>query len=206
VLAAIVALAGLGSGCSLGGKSSANTGGSSTTTASKAGGDDGATPTTTSMVGKVTRVDAVLPGMCFNLLPDAAQKVIAVLLIGCEDPHTHEAFATFKTRVPGVQVQTTAAPTTTGSDSSTTGRATPTTRPPAATGYPGETRIRDDAEAQCVGAFEEWMGIPWTSSEFDVQSWWPSAASWARGDRSILCAAYRVTGGATKGSARGTKQ
>lgn len=160
------------------------------------------------MSGTVTRVDAVMPGMCFNALPGSKQKLVAVLLVGCEDPHTHEAFATFKTRVPGVRVQPTAAPTTTAADggaSSTTGRAPSTTQPPA-TGYPGETRIRDDAEAQCVGAFEEWMGIPWTNSEYDVQSWWPSATSWARGDRSILCAAYRVTGGTTKGSARGKKE
>ncbi len=192
-------------GCSLGGKATSK-GSGSTTTSSTVAAKGGGTPATTPMDGTVTRVDAVMPGMCFNVLPDSKQKLVAVLLVGCEDPHTHEAFATFKTRVPGVRVQTTVPPTTEGS-SSTNGRGPTTTRRAApATGYPGETRIRDDAEAQCVGAFEEWMGIPWTSSEYDVQSWWPSATSWARGDRSILCAAYRVTGGPTKGSARGKKE
>ena len=196
-------------GCSDSGSSSSPP--KSTTKAAGQNGAPGAPATTIALTGTLTKVDAVLPGMCFNALPDKQQRLVAVLVIGCEDPHTFEAFATFTSRLgskKSAAAATTPTPTATSTVQSKRGASTTTTKDVAApaVAYPGAVPVRDDAEAQCVGAFEEWMGLPWTSSTYDIQSWWPSDSSWARGDRAILCAAYRVAGGTTKGSVRGTAQ
>lgn len=142
--------------------------------------DDGAT-TTTALVGALTPTEAVIAGQCLDPLPDPKQQTYAVLVVPCEDAHTYEVFAQAKLE----------------SDADS--------RPGAP--YPGGLAVANAAEAQCLTAFEPFMGIKWEESDYDIQTWWPSEQSWTtKRDRTVLCAVYRVTGGRTKGSARASKQ
>lgn len=134
--------------------------------------------TTTALVGTVTPTGSVLAGQCLNDVPDPEQQPFAVLVVPCEDSHTYEVYAQ-----TDIQMDV---PTGAGAD------------------YPGANEVANAAEAQCVSGFAAFMGIQWEASEYDIQAWWPSEASWtSERDRSILCAVYPVRGGTTKGSARG---
>ena len=67
--------------------------------------------------------------------------------------------------------------------------------------------VSNDAEARCFEVFPEFMGVTWEQSDYDIQTWWPSEQSWVtKRDRTVLCAVYKVTGGRTKGSVRGSAQ
>jgi hypothetical protein len=140
--------------------------------------------TTTTLVppGLLSPIDQVLPGQCFDQLPDDAQRPFAVLAIPCERSHHYEIFQRFPYR-------------------DGEGRAVP-----RGYAYPGETAVRTFAEKGCYEAFQPWMGVDWTKSDYDIQSWWPSAESWVEHDRTITCAAFRFDGDSTKGSVRGTKR
>jgi hypothetical protein len=49
-------------------------------------------------------------------------------------------------------------------------------------------------DAQCSPAFEDYVGVPWLESPFDV--WWtyPTAERWADGDRAVVCSAFDIDG------------
>jgi hypothetical protein len=169
----VVAAALVAPSCGAGSSGSGGAGSTSTTAA----------PTTTLVPpGILTPIDQVLPGQCFDQLPDEAQRPFAVLAIPCEQPHHFEIFDRFDYRDPS-------------------GKAVPHWR-----SYPGTTTVRKAAEQGCFERFEPWMGIDWTRSDFDIQSWWPSAASWTKADRTVTCAVFRFTGAATRGSVRGAKE
>lgn len=149
--------------------------GSSTTTTEA----DGDTTTTTALTGVLTPTEAVIAGQCLDPVPDPAQQTVAVLVIPCEDHHTFEIYAQTKLD---------------------TGTPLASNAP-----YPGASTVANAAERQCHDAFDEFMGSTWEESEYDIQAWWPSESSWAtKKDRNILCGVYRVTGGTTKGSVRGS--
>ncbi len=141
-----------------------------------------ATTTTLILPGSPTPVDDVLPGQCFNPLPDPAQQPFAVLAIGCEVPHTYQVYDRFMYH-------------------DSTGRIAPKSE-----AYPGDTTVRTTAEQQCYANFSAWMGISWTKSNYDIATWWPSAASWPKADRSITCAVYRYNDKLTVGSVADSKK
>lgn len=149
--------------------------------------DSGATTTTTSRAttttlvprGILSRLDQVLPGQCFDQLPDPAQRPFAVLALPCEQPHRNEIFGRFPYRLEG-------------------GKAAGASVP-----YPGEGTLRTQAEARCFEQFEPWMGVPWTESDYDIESFYPSADSWPKGDRTITCTVVEFQGKRTTGSVHG---
>ena len=161
--------------------------GCSDSTASKAAGTGstvvGSTNTTEppGLQGQPTTIDKVTVGQCANDVPDLNQRLFAVLLIGCEQRHTYEVY--FQFRYPAGAAAM-----------------------PAGTPYPGETVVRKASETECYNQFEAWMGSPWTESNFDIQTWWPSKVSWNTvNDRRVTCAGYQLSGKKSVGSARGTK-
>ncbi|MCC6225471.1 MAG: septum formation family protein [Microthrixaceae bacterium] len=141
-----------------------------------------AKPTTTTLVprGLLSRIDQILPGQCFDPLPSSDQRPFAVLAIPCEEPHRNEIFDRISYRAEDGK--------------------------PAPRGalFPGEAVVRTMAEQACYSRFQTWMGIAWTESDFDIETWFPSAASWAGGDRTITCTAMEFRGRPTEGSVRGT--
>ena len=151
---------------------------------SDSGDDSGATTTTasevtttTALAGVLTPTESVIAGQCLDEVPVPAQQTYAVLVIPCEDPHIYEVYA--QTRLDAG----------------------------AGAEYPGALAVSNDAEARCFEVFPEFMGVTWEQSDYDIQTWWPSEQSWVtKRDRTVLCAVYKVTGGRTKGSVRGSAQ
>ena len=62
--------------------------------------------------------------------------------------------------------------------------------------FPGEESVTARGEEVCVGdAFEDYVGTPFLRSALDVTTVYPTAFTWARGDREIACLAVRPDGG-----------
>ena len=132
--------------------------------------------------GTATTIDKVAVGQCANDVPAKSQRVVAVLVIGCELPHIYEVYAQFKYPAGG-------------------------TPPPSGAAYPGETVVRKASEQACYDQFQPWMGVAWTESNYDIQTWFPSAASWtATSDRKVTCGAFLMSGKRTTGSMKGKSQ
>jgi hypothetical protein len=53
--------------------------------------------------------------------------------------------------------------------------------------FPGVDGARAFAEQACAEGFLEFVGIPWEESELDFGFFNPTEASWADGDREVLC-------------------
>lgn len=146
--------------------------GTTTTTSEKA------TTTTTDPkappAGAVAKgLNSLQDGQCF--LPvkgnDAAEDR-AVWVVDCSDPHLYELYARLKYSGPGA----------------------------ASGGFPGSTTVQNWAEQKCFDKFEAYVGVPWTRSDLEIQTWWPSLQSWGRPDRTVLCAVTPADGGLTTGS------
>lgn len=162
-VASVVTVA-IGSGCSSG-----DGAGSAASTTSG--------PTTTLPPGVATSVDDLLVGQCFTEIPEPAQQPFAVLVVPCEEAHTHEVYDTAEYESDQ--------PTGNGAD------------------YPGDLTVASRSEEQCFGGFEAFIGNAWETSDYDIQTFWPTADSWrTRNDRSIICSVFRVNGGVTTGSVR----
>jgi hypothetical protein len=120
---------------------------------------------------------SVAIGQCFELPrddPEAQDR--AVWIIDCADPHTHEVF----------DIVDFAGPELKGG------------------GYAGAAAVQDWAEQACFDRFEAFVGVPWTRSNLEIETWWPSAESWGRNDRKVICTVFPQSGGRTTGSQRGT--
>ena len=146
--------------------------GTTTTSAKKA------TTTTTDPkappAGAVAKgLNSLQDGQCF--LPvkgnDAAEDR-AVWVVDCADPHLYELYARLKYSGPGA----------------------------ASGGFPGSTTVQNWAEQKCFDKFEGYVGVPWTRSDLEIQTWWPSLQSWGKPDRTVLCAVTPADGGLTTGS------
>lgn len=117
-------------------------------------------------------------GQCFDLPKDDPQaEDRAVWVVNCSDPHTHEVF----------DVVTYDGPVLKGG------------------GYAGAAAVQDWAEQACYGRFEAFVGVPWTRSSLEIETWWPSQESWGRSDRSVICTVFPETGGNATGTQRGSK-
>jgi hypothetical protein len=140
-----------------------------------------ARPTTTAAAGPPAGATAeglrsLKAGQCFDLPaddPEAEDR--AVWVVDCSQPHTHEVF----------DVVTYAGPVLKGG------------------GYAGTAAVQDWAEQACYDRFEPFVGIPWTRSDLEIETWWPSEESWGRSDRTAICTVFPQNGGRTTGTQRG---
>lgn len=155
------------------------------------GGDDGddaaettttTTPVTTAPPVEGPGPDAVAVGWaelsagdCFEPVDDPDATDLAVWRVDCTEPHRYEVYD-----VVALDVEV-----------------------PIGGGYPGAEAIRDRAEELCVERFEAFIGVRWTVSELDLQAWWPSENSWARGDDTVICAVMELSGEPMTGTQRG---
>ena len=59
--------------------------------------------------------------------------------------------------------------------------------------YPGDDAIQADADDDCSGtAFADFVGIASADSTLQYSYYFPTADSWARGDREVICTIYQV--------------
>lgn len=101
------------------------------------------------------------PGECYDPAPDPSQRDVMVLLVPCESPHQFEVYEA-------------------GSFNET-----------RSTGYPGDDSVRNFAEERCFEAFEGFVGQVWRDSDLDIETWYPTAASWTQGtDRKYSCVLF----------------
>lgn len=60
--------------------------------------------------------------------------------------------------------------------------------------FPGVDAVVDFASESCTQAFESFIGLPYIESELSFHFYYPTANSWAVGDRSVFCVAYDPEG------------
>ncbi len=69
--------------------------------------------------------------------------------------------------------------------------------------FPGEQAVNQQVDGQCLALFEPYVGIGYDASMFDYSFIFPSAESWADGDRGYICTLYSLAGDSLQGSMRG---
>jgi hypothetical protein len=157
------------------------------------GGDDGGGTSTTAPVtteavvttapqgrppGAVeTGLRELATGQCFDTIDDPTVRDLAVWVLDCGTPHTYEVYDVV------------------AYDGDGAGRGTE---------YPGVAVVQDWSEQACFDRFEPFVGVRWTVSELDIAVWWPSEESWARADRTVICAVMSDAGDPLTGTQRGT--
>jgi hypothetical protein len=60
--------------------------------------------------------------------------------------------------------------------------------------YPGFVAVQQDAYKQCQPAFEQFTGVAFFDSPYDISTVTPSAATWADGDRDTICLIVNIDG------------
>jgi hypothetical protein len=157
-------------------------------------GDDGADPdpdvTTTTAPPETTAPAGKPPGatevglrdievgQCFDTIDDPLVDDLAVWVLSCESMHTYEVYDVIAYDGEGGG---------------------------PGTDYPGVATVQDWAEQACFDRFEAFVGVRWTTSELDINVWWPSEESWARADRAVICAVMSDTGDQLTGTARDSR-
>lgn len=71
--------------------------------------------------------------------------------------------------------------------------------------FPGDTAVDDQAVSDCTSQFNSFVGINYDDSTLDFAYYYPTEASWAQGDREILCLIVDPAGqvtGSLKGAAK----
>lgn len=58
--------------------------------------------------------------------------------------------------------------------------------------FPGSDAVEAKADSECIDAFESFVGTPYDVSELAAGWLVPTEDSWAEGDRSVVCFAYRI--------------
>ncbi len=71
--------------------------------------------------------------------------------------------------------------------------------------YPGDDSVDIDAENGCVARFEEYVGSAYETSALFVSTISPREATWATGDREVVCLVYNPEEQLT-GSVQGSGQ
>ncbi len=71
--------------------------------------------------------------------------------------------------------------------------------------WPGMSAIDDAISANCLPAFESYVGEPFAEAEnFDMFLLTPTEQSWGQGDREVICIAYTLDGSTTTTSFKGS--
>lgn len=71
--------------------------------------------------------------------------------------------------------------------------------------YPGDSIVGTTADAQCLAAFESFVGLSYPDSIYGYTTLRPVQDSWDQvGDREVLCLIGKYDGSEKTGTARGT--
>ena len=73
-------------------------------------------------------------------------------------------------------------------------------------GYPGQEQVENRATQICYDKFSEYVGISYEQSMYDIGWLFPTAETWAAGDREVICFAYDLTLAKITGSVNGIGQ
>ena len=70
--------------------------------------------------------------------------------------------------------------------------------------FPGHEAVAARADALCVAAFDDYIGVPYESSQYAFGWLVPTEDSWSSGDREVICFVYDPSLAKITGSVRGT--
>lgn len=56
--------------------------------------------------------------------------------------------------------------------------------------FPGERELVSQGQDRCARVFGDFIGTPFANSTLDFRFYYPTASSWAQGDRTIYCLAF----------------
>jgi hypothetical protein len=73
-----------------------------------------------------------------------------------------------------------------------------------AAAYPGDEQVLAAADQVCLDAFEGYVGVRYVDTRLEIVHLRPTTASWARGDRTVVCAAMNAVAGPLVGSVADT--
>jgi hypothetical protein len=104
------------------------------------------------------------------------KEVTEVEVVSCDQPHVFEVFHVFHHPAGGDEA------------------------------YPGDSEISTSAEEECIGAFEEFVGIAYEESRWFLTTITPSEETWSVGDREIVCTLSVEDESEVTGSAQGTAE
>jgi hypothetical protein len=118
---------------------------------------------------------ALVVGDCFNtdrFAPGTSIELRTVHLVACSDAHQHEVYAVERHPDRG------GAP------------------------YPGDDAMTAFSDDHCLAAFGPALGVDYRKSTLDFAVVRPDAASWKRGQRSVVCAVHDTNFTELTGSVR----
>jgi putative regulator of septum formation len=69
--------------------------------------------------------------------------------------------------------------------------------------YPGQEQVENRATQICYDNFSDYVGIAYEQSIYDIGWLFPTAETWAVGDREVICFAYDVNFEKITGSING---
>jgi hypothetical protein len=101
-------------------------------------------------------------GSCFNefLVAQGEQAVHQVAVVDCAQPHDGEVFAVLAIEAAAQEP------------------------------FPGETLIGQQAAGLCLARFQPFVGLEYATSQLRIAVMRPTAGTWARPDRSVVCSVY----------------
>ncbi|HZP31229.1 MAG TPA: septum formation family protein [Acidimicrobiia bacterium] len=71
--------------------------------------------------------------------------------------------------------------------------------------YPGNSAVNQIADQLCESGFESYVGIPLGQSKYTYYALYPSAETWAAGDRQIVCGVVNQDDSKLTGSVKGSR-
>lgn len=73
----------------------------------------------------------------------------------------------------------------------------------ASSAYPGAATVASFADAVCLDAFDDYVGLAYNESRYIKAAIVPTAETWQRGDREVVCFLFAPEGEKLVGSVRG---
>ncbi len=119
-------------------------------------------------------------GICYNDPLTTSEQTVDVY--DCNEPHDNEVFADFNITSflgrPDLDANT----------------------------YPSQDVLETTANLECVGLFEDYVGIDYYDSVLILFTYWPTPESWSDGDREVICIAYDRDNGQMDSSIKNSKR
>ena len=108
---------------------------------------------------------------------EESEEISDVDFIQCDDPHQREVYAVVSIGVD------------------------------AGLPYPGSTRVEEVALNLCLERFDEFVGLPYSESLLDIETFFPTRDSWEDiDDREVICMLYDLEELYMEGSMRGSER
>ena len=70
--------------------------------------------------------------------------------------------------------------------------------------FPGDTTVQDLTIERCTDTFEPLVGKAYADSQLDFGAFFPTAATWADGDREVMCFLWQVDFEKLEGTMQGS--